>query len=89
MTLGEKSAAVTGGESSPDRLKRSGSRDNSGIYVFSDVVDNACKGLRDRQIKFSIRRIQDMEERLLEMEQELDSFLKNAAVTTQKDRDIT
>ncbi|MCL2442576.1 MAG: hypothetical protein FWD13_03825 [Treponema sp.] len=88
MTLGEKSAAVTGGESSPDRIKRSGSRDNSGIYAFSDVVDNACKGLRDRQIKFSIRRIQDMEGRLSEIEQELDLFLENSAEMVQKNRDM-
>jgi len=42
---------------------------------FSDVVDRACEGLKDRQIKNSIRRIQDMEVRLSGLERELDDFL--------------
>ncbi|MCL2801182.1 MAG: hypothetical protein FWD28_05450 [Treponema sp.] len=42
---------------------------------FSDVVDKACEGLKDRQIRNSIRRIKEMEERLLNLEQELDLFL--------------
>jgi hypothetical protein len=47
----------------------------SNIYTFSDVVDEACEKLMDRQIKSSIRRIQEMEERLCGLEQELDEFL--------------
>jgi len=47
----------------------------SGIYSFSDVVDEACEKLLDRQIKYSIRRIQEMEECLSGLEQELDDFL--------------
>jgi len=45
-------------------------------YTFSDVVDKACEGLMDRQIKYSIRRIQEMEDFLLCLENELDEFLK-------------
>jgi hypothetical protein len=71
MILGEKSAAVTGGEPSPDRQKMP----EAGFYAFSDVVDKACEGLMDRQIKYSIRRIQEMKEQLRELERELDDFL--------------
>jgi DNA-dependent RNA polymerase auxiliary subunit epsilon len=71
MILGEKSAAVTGGEYSPGQQKMP----EADLYVFSDVVDNACKGLLDRQIKYSIRRIREMEDRICELEKELDNFL--------------
>ena len=49
---------------------------NAEAYTFSDIVDRACEGLMDRQIKYSIRRIQEMEDFLSCMEQELDEFLK-------------
>jgi len=71
MILGEKHAAVTGGEFSPFR----GQVENSGISSFSEVVDEACEKLMDRQIKHSIKRIQRMEERLTCLERELDDFL--------------
>jgi hypothetical protein len=71
MILGEKSAAVTGGEPSPNQQKMP----KSGLYVFSDVVDKACEGLMDRYVKYSIRRIREMEERLCKLERELDDFL--------------
>ena len=45
------------------------------IFTFSDVVDKACEGLKDKQVKYSIRRIREMEELLTNMEQELDDFL--------------
>jgi len=47
----------------------------SEAYTFSDVVDRACEQLMDRQIKYSIRRIQSMDERLAAIEKELDDFL--------------
>ena len=53
-----------------------------GISSFSEVVDEACDKLMDSQIKYSIRRIQDMEERLTGLELELNEFL------LQKDRDF-
>jgi transposase len=49
----------------------------SDIYTFSEVVDKACEQLMDRQIKYSIRRIQAMDERLAELEKELDDFLSH------------
>jgi hypothetical protein len=47
----------------------------SDAYTFSDVVDHACEQLMDRQIKYSIKRIQMMDERLAALEKELDDFL--------------
>jgi len=44
---------------------------------FSEVVDKACEGLMDKHIKYSIRRIQEMEDRLSGLEHELDLFLNN------------
>ena len=46
-------------------------------YTFSEVVDRACEQLMDRQIKYSIRRIQVMDERLAQIEKELDDFLSH------------
>lgn len=45
------------------------------VYTFNDVVDEACGKLMDKQIKYSIRRIVEMEESLDNMERELDDFL--------------
>ena len=45
-------------------------------YTFNNIVNKACEGLMARQIKYSIRRIKDMEKRLSCMEQELEEFLK-------------
>ena len=47
----------------------------SPIISFSELLDDACDRLMDRQIKYSIQRIQKMEECLAAMEQELDEFL--------------
>jgi len=70
MILGEKSAAVNGGE------RPSGQQmPESGYYAFSEVVDKACEGLMDRQVKYSIRRIREMEDRLCGLERELNDFL--------------
>jgi hypothetical protein len=43
---------------------------------FSEVLDEACERLMNQQIKYSIRRIHTMEEKLLNLERELDDFLK-------------
>jgi len=42
---------------------------------FSAVVDETCERLMDRQIKYSIRRIHEMESCLTALERELDEFL--------------
>jgi hypothetical protein len=47
----------------------------SEVYTFTEVVDEACEKLMEQQIKYSIRRIQKMEEQLSLMERELDDFL--------------
>ncbi|MDR0475009.1 MAG: hypothetical protein LBH43_15215 [Treponema sp.] len=47
----------------------------SGVSSFKEVVDEVCEKLMDRQIKYSIRRIQKMEEQLIYLERELDDFL--------------
>jgi len=47
------------------------------IYTFSDVVDEACDKLMDCRIKYSIRRICEMEECLCDLEKELDAFLNS------------
>ena len=73
MILGEKYAAATGGQPSP----LSGEAESSDLTSFSEVVDNACEKLMDRQIKHSIKRIQKMEERLSCLERELDDFLSH------------
>jgi hypothetical protein len=44
-------------------------------YSFSEVVDDACEKLMDKQIKYSIQRIQQMDELLCDLEKELDDFL--------------
>jgi hypothetical protein len=69
MILGEKSAAVNGRY--PDQQKMP----ESGYYAFSEVVDKACEGLMDRHIKYSIRRICEMEDQLCKLERELNDFL--------------
>jgi len=48
------------------------------VYNFSDVVDEACDKLMDKQIKYSIKRIIEMEECLTNMERELDNFLEKS-----------
>jgi len=47
----------------------------AGSQTFSDVVDKVCEKLMDRQVKYSIRRIQKMEECLADLEKELGDFL--------------
>jgi len=74
MTLDDKSAALPGGEPRVFNMF-CGSAENSSSYSFSDVVNEACEKLMNRQIKHSIRRIQKMGERLCSLEKELDDFL--------------
>ena len=44
---------------------------------FNEVVDEACDRLMDSQVKYSIRKIQQMSDNLDELEMELDIFLSN------------
>jgi hypothetical protein len=47
----------------------------SGTTSFSAVVDHACDRLMDRQARYSIQRIHELEDRLSGLERELDEFL--------------
>ena len=78
MILGEKSAAMESSNQrfAPDLIKMEKYGETS-TYTFSDVVDKACEGLMNRQIKYTIRRIKEMEKRLCDMELELESFLNS------------
>jgi hypothetical protein len=42
---------------------------------FYEALDSACERLEDKQIQYSIRRLREMDQRLGEMEKELDDFL--------------
>ncbi|MDR1318776.1 MAG: hypothetical protein LBJ90_04050 [Treponema sp.] len=42
---------------------------------FETVLDDTCEQLMDRQIRYSLRRIHELEDRLRCLEQELDEFL--------------
>ena len=43
--------------------------------TFASLLDETCERLLDRQIKYAIQRIQEMEKRLGSLEHELDEFL--------------
>jgi hypothetical protein len=51
--------------------------------TFEEVLDGACEGLWDKKIRYSIRRLREMDAALLVMEKELD-FLINRKI--QQDR---
>jgi hypothetical protein len=44
---------------------------------FGAVLDAACERLMEWQVEYSIQRINEMESRLNELEQELDMFLQS------------
>jgi hypothetical protein len=45
-------------------------------FTFDSILDETCERLLDRQFKYSIRRICDLEEILRGMEGELEEFLR-------------
>jgi hypothetical protein len=45
--------------------------------TFDSLLDETCERLLDRQVKYAIQRIYDMEKRLGCLENELNEFLKN------------
>jgi len=50
----------------------------SEAFTFDSILDETCERLLDRQLKYSIQRIHEMEKRLCSLEYELDEFLRNA-----------
>jgi hypothetical protein len=45
-------------------------------FTFDSLLDETCERLLDRQVKYPIQRIYEMEKRLGNLEQELNEFLK-------------
>ncbi|MDR0494999.1 MAG: hypothetical protein LBG95_05160 [Treponema sp.] len=45
-------------------------------FTFDSLLDETCERLLDRQVKYAIQRIYEMEKRLGNLEQELDEFLR-------------
>jgi len=45
-------------------------------YTFSEVVDKTCDELMEKQFKYSIRKINEMDKLLSAVECELDEFLR-------------
>jgi len=43
--------------------------------TFDSILDETCERLLDRQVRYAIQRIHDMELRLGNLERELDEFL--------------
>jgi len=43
--------------------------------TFDSILDETCERLLDRQVKYAIQRIHEMERRLDTLERELDEFL--------------
>ena len=43
--------------------------------AFDTLLDEACERLMDRQVKYSIQRIHELEKRLGSLERELDEFI--------------
>jgi hypothetical protein len=50
--------------------------------TFEAVLDSACEGLQDKKVQYALRRIREMEENLLDLEHELDVFLKEKGGST-------
>jgi hypothetical protein len=44
--------------------------------TFDSILDETCERLLDRQAKYSIQRIQEMEKHLENLERELNDFLR-------------
>ena len=44
--------------------------------TFESILDETCERLLDRQVKYSIQRIYELEKRLDILERELDEFLQ-------------
>jgi hypothetical protein len=44
-------------------------------FSFDSMLEETCERLLDRQVKYAIQRIHEMEKRLGNLERELDEFL--------------
>ena len=46
------------------------------FFTFDSLLDETCERLLDRQVKYSIQRIYELEKRLSGLEDELNEFIK-------------
>jgi hypothetical protein len=46
-------------------------------FSFDSILEETCERLLDRQVKYAIQRIYEMEKRLGNLERELDEFLRS------------
>jgi hypothetical protein len=46
-------------------------------FTFDSILEETCERLLDRQVKYAIQRIHEMEKRLGNLERELDEFLQH------------
>jgi hypothetical protein len=46
-------------------------------FTFDSMLDETCERLLDRQLRYSIQRIYEMEKRLIRLERELDDFIRD------------
>jgi len=44
---------------------------------FETMLDSTCERLREKHIRYSIRRIEEMDQELAALEKELDTFLSH------------
>jgi len=49
-------------------------------FTFDSMLDETCERLLDRQLRYSIQRIHEMEKRLINLERELDDFMARGQV---------
>ena len=47
----------------------------AGDRLFDIMLDTACDRLREKHIQYSIKRIDEMDEELRQLEKELDDFM--------------
>ena len=47
--------------------------------TFDSLLDQTCERLLDRQVKYSIQRIHELEARLDSLERELNEFIRSGA----------
>jgi hypothetical protein len=49
-------------------------------FTFDSMLDETCERLLDRQLRYSIQRIHEMEKRLINLEHELDDFMARGQI---------
>ena len=47
------------------------------VPSFETMLDSTCERLREKHIRYSIRRIEEMDQELAALEKELDTFLSH------------